>query len=266
MKPELVSVVIATYNRFSYLMNTIKSVKDQTYENIEIIVVNDCSTQKEYYDYDFEANGIRVIHLDTNSKKIHGFACPGGYQRNFGIRVAKGKYIAFCDDDDIWLPYKIKIQVGVLQLTKGGMCCTEAICGNGVFVNVCSNMLYNAQHARSHIHEAYKNSKSFIHTELNSNFMETGDLHSVWDLNFIEVNNCCMCSSVIIEKSIIDKAGFFKSIPNADDYEYWLRVMKYTDCIYISIPCIYYDMSHGDGKNYVNTDDIKEVLVTEVSK
>ena len=66
---DKVSVIIPTFNRFRYLLNTIKSVKEQTYKNIEIIVINDKSTQKEYYDYDWEKKGIIIIHLQENSKK-----------------------------------------------------------------------------------------------------------------------------------------------------------------------------------------------------
>jgi len=62
----LVSVIIPTYNRFNYLLNAINSVKDQTYNNIEIIVVNDCSTESEYYKNDFP--GCKVIHLKPNSR------------------------------------------------------------------------------------------------------------------------------------------------------------------------------------------------------
>ena len=51
---DKVSVIIPTYNRFKYLLNAIKSVKQQTYSNIEIIVVNDCSTQEDYYTFDFK--------------------------------------------------------------------------------------------------------------------------------------------------------------------------------------------------------------------
>ena len=53
---EKVSVVIPTFNRFNFLLNTIESVKNQTHKNIEIIVVNDCSTQNEYYEYDWDKN------------------------------------------------------------------------------------------------------------------------------------------------------------------------------------------------------------------
>lgn len=202
--------------------------------------------KKEYYKYDFKANGIQIIHLEINSKQINGFACPGGYQRNFGISVAKGRFIAFCDDDDIWLPHKLKIQIDALKFNNCSMCSTEALFGYGVFVNGYNYELYNARCARWHFREMYNNTAYF------NCLTDTGGLPSIWDLNFIKVNNWIMCSSVIIEKSIVDKVGFFKPMPHADDYEYWLRVLEYTNCIYIPKPCIYYDMGHGDGKNYTH--------------
>ena len=105
-----VSVIIPTYNRFKYLLNTIKSIKEQTYKNFEIIVINDCSTQKEYYEYNWEKNDVIIINLEENSKKKFGFACIG-YVRNQGIEIATGHYIAFCDDDDIWFPNKLELQI-----------------------------------------------------------------------------------------------------------------------------------------------------------
>ena len=95
---DKVSVIIPTYNRFKYLLNTIKSVKDQTYPNIEIIVVNDKSIEKEYYDYDWSNNNIKIIHLQKNSKEIFGYACAG-FVRNRGIEISSGKYIAFCESE-----------------------------------------------------------------------------------------------------------------------------------------------------------------------
>jgi glycosyltransferase involved in cell wall biosynthesis len=59
---DKVSVIIPTYNRFEYLLRTIKSVIEQTYSNLEIIIVNDCSTQKEYYEYDWNTHNIIIIH------------------------------------------------------------------------------------------------------------------------------------------------------------------------------------------------------------
>ena len=83
---DKVSVIIPTFNRFKYLLKTIESVKNQTYTNIEIIVINDCSTEKEYYDYDWEKEGIIIIHLPENSKKKFGYPCVV-YVINKGIEI-----------------------------------------------------------------------------------------------------------------------------------------------------------------------------------
>ena len=123
---DKVSVIIPTYNRFKYLLNTIKSVKEQTYPNIEIIVVNDKSIQKEYYDYDWNSNNIKIIHLEKNSKDRFGYACAG-YVRNKGIELSFGKYIAFCDDDDIWFPNKIELQLKAMRETGCKMSSTDGL-------------------------------------------------------------------------------------------------------------------------------------------
>lgn len=131
MNTDLVSVIIPTYNRFKYLLNTIKSIKEQTYTNIEIIVVNDCSTEKEYYDYNWD-NNVKIIHLDKNSKTLMGYACAG-YVRNKGIEKSSGKYIAFCDDDDIWFPNKIEYQIHAIKKTGCKMSSTDGLIGKGVY-------------------------------------------------------------------------------------------------------------------------------------
>lgn len=244
MEIDKVTVIIASYNRFHYLMNTISSVKAQTYTNIEIIVVNDCSTQPEYYTYDFVANGVKIIHLEQNSKQIHGFACPGGYQRNFGMKIASGKYIAFCDDDDIWFPHKLTMQIDMMQKTGCKMSCTEALIGSGVFNRNKQYKMYNAEYAFKYI--------DYIYRSRNVPLIKDGKFRIIWDLAIMKINNCCICSSVVIEKSVIEDAGYFKSMKTADDYEYWLRVLEHTNCVYIAKPCIYYDSGHGDGQNYNN--------------
>ena len=69
MDMDTVSVIIPSFNRFNYVLNTIKSIKEQSYKVHEIIVVNDCSTQQEYYNYDWESLGVIIVHLKKNSKK-----------------------------------------------------------------------------------------------------------------------------------------------------------------------------------------------------
>ena len=92
------SVVIPTYNRYFYLLNAIESVLNQTFKNFEIIVVNDGSTQEEYYQNKFP-NRVKVINLSTNQKAINGFSSDA--IRNFGIKEVTTKYVAFLDDDEL---------------------------------------------------------------------------------------------------------------------------------------------------------------------
>ncbi|MGO7041049.1 glycosyltransferase family 2 protein [Rhizobium acaciae] len=109
MKP-LISVVIPTYNRQDYILESIKTVLDQTYDRVEILVVDDCSTDdtlnvlKTVVD-----ERLRVLQLPRNS--------GGGAARNFGIDAAKGEYIAFLDSDDVWLPKKLEVQLERLLAT-----------------------------------------------------------------------------------------------------------------------------------------------------
>jgi glycosyltransferase involved in cell wall biosynthesis len=107
----LVSVIIPVYNRAYIIGRTVDSVAAQTYKNIEIIVVDDCSDdsadlQAKLDTYDLD---IKYIRHETNKH--------GGASRNTGIDASKGKYIAFLDSDDIWAEDKIDqcVQKGVIE-------------------------------------------------------------------------------------------------------------------------------------------------------
>ena len=108
MSEPLVSVIIPTFNRFEYLLNAIESVKAQSYKNYEIIVINDESTQSEYYEKNFPEN-VNLIHIKKDLYPDWG----GSRQplRNIGAENAKGEYLAFLDDDDIWMRDKLSIQI-----------------------------------------------------------------------------------------------------------------------------------------------------------
>ena len=240
---DKVSVIIPTYNRFKYLLNAIESVKNQTYTNIEIIVVNDCSTQKEYYEYDFKekyGDIFTIIHLEQNSKSKFGFGCAG-YVRNCGIEQSTGKYIAFLDDDDIWFPNKLELQIKAMNNAGCKMSCTEGLIGNGIYNQNTKYKKYNSEFYYNDLQNIYKNKGSKL---LENGFPE------IWNYEFINIHNCCICSSVIIEKDIIDKVGNFIIINSSEDYEYWMRTLKHTNCVYLNDICFYYDVGHGDGQNY----------------
>ena len=216
-------------------------MKEQTYKNLEIIVVNDRSTQEEYYNYDWGGNGIIIIHLDKNSKDIFGFACPGGYQRNFGIKKSTGKYIAFCDDDDIWFTKKLELQINAMEKSGCKMSSTDGLIGNGIYDK---NKKY-----KKYLTEHYYNTLQNIYRRRNSNLLENR-FPEIWTLDFLKIHNCMICSSVIIDKEIINKVGDFIVARRSEDYEYWLRALQYTNSVYVTDMCFYYDSGHGGGQNY----------------
>ena len=238
---DKVSVIIPTYNRFSFLLNTIKSIKEQTYKNIEIIVINDCSIQKEYNEYDWKLNNIIIIHLKENSKKKFGFACAG-FVRNKGIEIATGKYIAFCDDDDIWFSNKIDIQIKAMKDTGCKLSSTDGLIGHGVYNSTLKYKKYNAEHHYKTLQNIYKRK--------GSNLLDNG-FPDIWNLNFLKIHNCIICSSVVVEKELLNKINNIKCVKNGiEDYDCWLRVLEHTNCVYVKDICFYYDEKHGDCKNY----------------
>ena len=111
---EKVSVIIPTYKRSKYLIRAIKSVLNQTYENIEIIIVDDngkgtedqLDTELRLKEF-IDKNQIVYVPLEKNS--------GGSAARNVGINKSTGKYIALLDDDDEFMPQKVELQVKKLE-------------------------------------------------------------------------------------------------------------------------------------------------------
>lgn len=109
----LVSVIIPTYNRIDTLPRSMKSVLDQTYGNLELIVVDDGSTDgTDEYVKGLPDERIRYV-------KGEGNRGPGA-ARNMGVRLAKGEYIAFQDSDDEWHPDKLEKQMLLLLNSELG--------------------------------------------------------------------------------------------------------------------------------------------------
>ncbi|EEK47814.1 glycosyltransferase family 2 protein [Bacillus cereus ATCC 10876] len=107
---SLVSIITPSYNASSFIKETIQSVQSQTYTNWEMIIIDDvskdntCELIKEEIKKD---NRIRLIELQEN----RGAAIA----RNTGINNARGKYVAFLDSDDLWLPEKLEKQLTFMQ-------------------------------------------------------------------------------------------------------------------------------------------------------
>ena len=101
-----VSVVIPVYNGEQYLADAIQSVRDQTYQNVEVIVVDDGSTDESADVAKKFGEAIRYVHQSNGGV---------GKARNTGIAAARGAYLAFLDQDDLWLPDKLAVQVAYLD-------------------------------------------------------------------------------------------------------------------------------------------------------
>ena len=95
MTEPLVTVVIPTYNRADYIAETIESVLAQTYQNLEIIVIDDGSTDETEQVVARFVPPVRYVK-QKNSER--------GASRNHGLRLARGEYVSFLDSDDVWLP------------------------------------------------------------------------------------------------------------------------------------------------------------------
>jgi glycosyltransferase involved in cell wall biosynthesis len=106
-QPKLVSIVVPVYNAEQYVAETLKSVLAQTYQNFEVIIVDDGATDRSLEICQrFDDPRIKIIH-----QKNRGLAGA----RNTGIRHATGDYIGFLDADDIWLPNKVEKHVNHLN-------------------------------------------------------------------------------------------------------------------------------------------------------
>ncbi|MFT3918502.1 glycosyltransferase family 2 protein [Cloacibacterium sp.] len=113
MKPKLLSVIMSVYNGEKHLVQAIESILNQTYQNFEFIIIDDCSTDNSLdilEEYAKKDSRIKIIKKEKNLG-IKGFI----ENLNLGISIAEGKYIARMDADDISLPERFQKQVDFLE-------------------------------------------------------------------------------------------------------------------------------------------------------
>ena len=109
-----ISVIIPCYNNFIFFKKCISSVINQTYKNIEIIIIFDAGSKKDLRNLkSILKKKQKKIKLVINSKNI-----GAGLSRNKAARFAKGKYIAFLDSDDVWKRNKLKHQLAFMEKKK----------------------------------------------------------------------------------------------------------------------------------------------------
>lgn len=140
----LVSIITPSYNSANFITDTIESVLKQTYPHWELLITDDCSTDnsveiiREYAKKDAR---IKLQKLEVNS--------GAGVCRNKSIEAAKGRYIAFCDSDDVWMPHKLEKQLLFMEEKRCALVYSSYMlmdeAGNEEGIAVCrSNLDFNS--------------------------------------------------------------------------------------------------------------------------
>lgn len=181
----LITVLMPTYNCEQYVCEAVESILNQTYTNFECIIIDDCST-------DATVDIIKAF----NDARINLIIKPknSGYTNslNYGLTIAKGKYIARMDGDDISLPNRFEKQVAVLEHDKN-----IAVCGS-VFKIIDSNTIISPPE---------------IHEDIKTELLK---------------DSCIGHPTAMIRKSILDNNSI-KYNPNyepAEDYDLWVRLSQ----------------------------------------
>lgn len=195
---KLVSVCINAYNSADVIAQTIESVLNQTYKNLQIIVVDDCSTD----------NTAEVVKsFDDERIELYSLPKNGNISNanNECLHRARGEYIAHLDSDDIWVADKIEKQVKFLEENpQYGACFSYA-----GFIDEHSNILTKEHLPLNHLN-------LYVH----ENMPQSGFVRSFFDKS----NHICHCS-MVMRKSVYEKLGDHDlTMKYLHDFDYWVRM------------------------------------------
>lgn len=233
-----VSVVIATHDRFNLLMEAIESVKRQTYDEYEIIVVNDASTDERYYTL---IEDVMLIHLPYNIGRP-------GLVRNVGIAAASGEFVAFLDDDDVWLPDKLARQLAVMYAHGANISCTDAFAGNGSYIpaNTYRRWLrdYHGPYAvHKAMEAAYKFGQNFdLRAAVGEGHCEKEEycLPDLWDWSVLVRANFVITTSVLMRRDLLLTAGPFNNKTLGEDHDLWKVCLRLSPLVFVRDALVYW--------------------------
>jgi glycosyltransferase involved in cell wall biosynthesis len=208
-----VSVIIPAYNAIRYLPETLSSVFNQTFSDLEIVIVNDGSTDEtERWVKQQTDPRLRVISQENKG---------ASKARNTGILNSEGEYLAFLDSDDLWAPSKLERQVKVLDTySDTGL----------VYTWVTSIDEKGVSRGRQ-----YKN------------FAEG----KIWET--LVFHNVLECGSTpLVRRSCFEEVGMFdETLTNVEDRDMWLRIARFYDFKVVKEPLVYYRQHPSSkGKNW----------------
>jgi glycosyltransferase involved in cell wall biosynthesis len=206
-----VSVIIPTYNRSKYLPRAVKSVLGQTFSDLEVIIVDDCSTDQT------PAVAKKIVSQDSRVRYHRLEKNQGAPKaRNTGIGLAKGEYIGLLDDDDNWRPNKLELQVKKFDSSPEEV----ALVYGGYKIN------YSDEDIADRVKKPKKKGKIFE------------------DL----LDKCRIGSPTVLVRAVaFDKVGRFDlKLKSCQDWDMWLRISKEFKVDYVDeVVADYYLRSGG---------------------
>ena len=194
----LVSVIVPTYNRPDMLVAALQSILEQTYKNYEIIVVNDCGLDvADIVGWLNQKGNITYVRHDRNRERAAA--------RNAGLKLARGKYIAYLDDDDLFYPNHLETLVYVLENTDYRVAYTDAL--------------------RAH---QVKQQGRYVTTQKDLPYSHDFNADHLMVAN--QFPNLCLMH----EKSCLEKTGFFdESLMTHEDWDLWIRLSLHYNFFHI---------------------------------
>lgn len=222
MRNPLVSIVMVNYNQERYIGAAIESVLQQSYQNWELIVVDDGSTDRsKEIIQSYEDERIRPYFLEQNRH-----IC---YATNYGFAKVKGEYLARLDSDDVWRPAKLDKQVAFLEAhQKEQVLFTklDIINENGEVVNDEKKDLYTLYNSRQENREE-------------------------WIRFFFFVGNSLIQSGMMMRTALMRETGDFNlAYMQAHDFDYFVRLIKRTGFCFLEEPLIGYRRAESQNSSY----------------
>ena len=203
----VISVIIPVYNGERFILETIRSAVNQTFRDLEILIINDGSTDKT-----FEL----VKRSGDDRVKVFSYPHAGlSVSRNRGIRLARGEYIAFLDADDLWSPSKLEVQFLALRDHPDA-----AVAYSWVDL----------------IDEEGHSLRPFMRPSHKGNVYE-----KVLFNDFIIGG-----SNVLIRRQALEKTGFFdEALGAAEDHDMWIRLAKHFEFTLVPKVQLFYRQTDG---------------------
>lgn len=219
----MVSVIVPTYNRGNLLGRALNSIVNQTYDNIEIIVVDDFSKDNTYQvvrQFKDKGHNIKYIY---NKKNL-----GPSISRNIGIAHSKGKYIAFLDSDDEWLDIHLEESINVLEKEN-------AYVSSAFWYERKENGEETAFYNENHIKEAVKTLSPKVcdgYYKFDRNFFKYTIMHDIY---------CYHINTIVFNRMALDEIKLFnKGLRASEDMEFTLRLIeRYGLCLINNFHFIY---------------------------